>query len=524
MIQHMRPLLVCTCLLLPLTGTAQDELNDLLAKVPQNANTLLAVDMQGVLATPLAAKEKWKDNLAKDRLGLVLPYSAQIKKIVVAAHHESGSLIPKWDVVLLATPVTIAEVARAKKFDVQHIAGLDVVDTGKNAFMVSLPPSVLGVYSPASRQDFARWLRSVEKAKDSTLSDYLKNATAVLQQGCQISLALCLEDAFDPHLTKQYLSQFAPLKEKRIDLNKLAAVLVSIKGLHFRVKIDEEINVQLVAQFDQPVDPFQQVVPGIILNAAEKMGLDMEAFESAQPVVEGKEVRYAAKMNKPALVQLLGVVQPPAASQASEMPQPKPQQAAPAPRPEEDKAKLVKQHYDEIRTIANTANAQVERRDDFLRAAAIYDNASRRIDRLPSKTNDPTVHAFALSVSSKMREIATALQGAIMEVNALQARITYNVQATPVSPGGGYGGGFATNVMPGGGGNAPWNFMRWFPVQMPAATPAQLNVQTNQAEIQGLQAEAIARASKKRLELWRQLIDESNSVRQKLSQQYQIDF
>lgn len=55
-------------------------------------------------------------------------------------------------------------------------------------------------------------------------------------------------------------------------------------------------------------------------------------------------------------------------------------------------------------------------------------------------------------------------------------------------------------------------------------TPPTFNVITNDNEIQAKQQVILAKGAKRRLELWRQLSDESANLRKKLSIKYRVDF
>src|SRR5437868_3253712 len=75
---------------------------ELLKRLPEGANALLLVDVDGLLDSPLGRREKWREQAA-DRPTGVLGASADASKFAVAAGVDLGSLEERWKIGMLET-------------------------------------------------------------------------------------------------------------------------------------------------------------------------------------------------------------------------------------------------------------------------------------------------------------------------------------------------------------------------------------------------------------------------------------
>src|SRR5262249_31812555 len=88
--------------ILPLCAVGED-LATMLTYVPKEANALMAVDIKGLMASPMAGKEGWRKKVSEDTAVNLLPFPDTAELVVVAEQLQPGSLQGKWELVLIAT-------------------------------------------------------------------------------------------------------------------------------------------------------------------------------------------------------------------------------------------------------------------------------------------------------------------------------------------------------------------------------------------------------------------------------------
>src|SRR4051794_22330959 len=85
----------------PAQGTGRN-FDELLTRVPNEANALVLVDVDALFNSPLGRREKWRDRSAERPTG-VLGVSADVARLVVAAGMDLTTMEQRWKVGMLAT-------------------------------------------------------------------------------------------------------------------------------------------------------------------------------------------------------------------------------------------------------------------------------------------------------------------------------------------------------------------------------------------------------------------------------------
>ena len=142
-------------LLLANQGVAADQLDDLLRKVPDHANTVVVIEREAILRSPLAARLGWAKKSEADYLAGISAIPPGASKLVFAAQLVPGSLGSSWVIGLMQmkNDASIAEVARREKHSVDNLAGFPVVLCPRDAYFVEMGPRLVGTMHPANRQE-----------------------------------------------------------------------------------------------------------------------------------------------------------------------------------------------------------------------------------------------------------------------------------------------------------------------------------------------------------------------------------
>jgi hypothetical protein len=503
------------------SARAADPIDDLIAKVPDQANALVAIDLKGLHASPLAQRENWGQKHQLDILSGSLPFPASAELALLASHLEPGTLRSTWTLGMVRgnQQLNLADLAKQERGETQTLADVSAVFTGKNSIFIGLDPKTLAVVSPANRQDAARWVRFAQKNTTPAVSSYLQQGIADLKSGYHIVVALDLGDAVDLALTKRFISQSPLVKGKKVDQDALARVLAGARGIRIGIRVEQNIRATLAGDFSEDIQPFAAVLPGLMLKALDDMGADLDEFPAAAATIDKKTFLITAQLSNKGLQQILSMIPPVTAPMVAKG-APKPA-VAPAPKaqpPADDQALASKRFFDSVNRLSNDAHSSAEKKQDYIRAAQAYEKAATQIDNLSVANVDEELMGFATLVSSRLRSIAEALRGAILEATALENEKQTNARL--VHPGGLVGGtiGYWNPSFP----NDPRYPQGIF--FQPYVIPPQYNVQTNEPQVQAKQAEILAKGARKRLDLWRQLQTDVTLIKRKMTTKYKMDF
>ena len=70
----------------------------MMMRVPGDANVLMVMDLERILASPLATKEGWKDKRASNYAARPLTFPPQVTRLVRGAHVDLELHEAKWQV------------------------------------------------------------------------------------------------------------------------------------------------------------------------------------------------------------------------------------------------------------------------------------------------------------------------------------------------------------------------------------------------------------------------------------------
>jgi hypothetical protein len=288
-------------------------------------------------------------------------------------------------------------------------------------------------------------------------------------------------------------------------------VLASSRGIRIGVRFDQSIQATLAADFNENIQGVATILPMLVMASLNDMGGEMEEFPAATAVVEDKRFLISNKLSITGLRKLLQLIPPVSGPVLA------PRDVAFKGIPADNVVATNQKYFKNIRDAANEAHLKADEKNDMVLAAQCYEKAATRIDQLPVGNVDEELVKFSTSASSKMRAIADVLRTAVLECNAAEGG--RKKQVTVIPP---YTYGYILG---------PWNpnnpgdpFSPQGLYYRPLMTPPQVNVRTNNSEVQAKLNLIITDALKKRMELWRQLSDESANLKKMLSIKHKADF
>src|SRR5262245_57343455 len=142
------PLVLCLVAVAP--SSAAGPFDDLLKWIPEQANTLLLMDIYELHQSPLGKQEDWAKKHTRTCLGDMF-MSPKITKVAVAAQLNPSTLNYAWEagVIQLDQGIKEKELSRLVSGTPDSVAGKPIVLSPRNAYYTQFRQWVIGMMKPA---------------------------------------------------------------------------------------------------------------------------------------------------------------------------------------------------------------------------------------------------------------------------------------------------------------------------------------------------------------------------------------
>jgi hypothetical protein len=446
--------LLSVLLLLTAAESAVASYMDLLRRAPDSANTLILIDVERMLNSPIAMKEKWRDKAnsaaASQSESLHFPINSQ-RYMLASKLNFVSDFENIWDVALIETinEVGLPYLAKMEGGYLDKVDGQEIAYSPRNAFFVSLKPTILGVSFPANRQDLGRWLRAVKRRDEPQVSDYLRDAVTLAHGKNHIVAAFDFEDLLTSRQVRDRLHSAESIAGKEVDLDVLTKVLTSLKGVTITVEATDRLNGKIQVDFAESPTPLKEVAKALIFEALEKRGMMLDdeirnwaiRFEAKAVTLEGrlsaKGLRLLTNLI-PIPAETLGL--PEANTQAGTT---NPGSANPAST-EDTKVTTSKKYFQHITLLLDTLRSEVSESKSAILTRRFLDKGALEIDRLPVLNVDEDLIAYGSGVASTLRNMRNLSKNASLDTAYRQAEMAGNQGG--YGYGGFYGGGTSLSL------------------------------------------------------------------------------
>ena len=482
---------------------AAEATDDLLLRVPDAANAVALVNVEGLFKSKLGLKQNWSRRYYTDYANGLAAFPPTVQTAVLAAKIDAATLSAEWELglVRLKQPFAMKKLAEKESTALDKLEGHSLVASERRAYFVELRAQTLAVTNHQNRQDVARWLRATRDRGQPAISEYLREALTGAGAKGQYRLAFDLQDALHLDDVKLRLQNSPVLKNEKLDLDELAKLVAGIRGLQVHVEVGETIDGSVRIDFNDETAAFARVLPKLALGAFEKNGVAIDELPEAKVALGEKSLTFESTLSEVSLRRIISFIQPAVGhlddgSTGSDS----------SPKNAEQAASL--RFYSAMQTQLSDLEKQARKSKDYTSSAHWFETAAKKISQLPSRDVDADLLNCSASISTKLRAIARSLRGVPLDVNALQFAKKQEVYVYPqnyyvstpwtnytVSYGAGYA--FAQN---------------------------RVDYRNNFAEIEAKQAKVIADAEKDRQQIWDLVIDESSSIRSRLSRKFDAEF
>ncbi len=459
---------------------AAETLESLAARIPGEVNALVLIDVEQIMATPLARDQGWTRKLETAYVERPVFLPPEAKKLVLGAvlqPQDDFLAARELAVMELAAPVAVRSIARSESGYVDQLNGQTTAFTPRDAAFVDLGNNILAVARPADRQFLSRWISFARDNPRPELSEYLRSALPRVNDRVQMLLAVDLTDVLGPRDVETRLAEPTSPATKNADVPAIAEVLGKLRGATLRIAVGDDCRGQLQIDFGADVAPLGDMAKPLVLQAMTNLGLNNDEFSHWDVSLAPRSIRMQGVLSADAQRRVFSVIELPAADLGAG-------EASPGDAGQESESEV------RDRSLAYFQSSQVLVNDlrkglkDTKATSAWMERYARRIDELPVLHVDEVLLDYGDKLAETLR---------IMSLSKRQAGIAYGVRATE---GGGYYDGY--------------NYGE--------------DAYTRAAGRSQVRKEEMAVASDTRVQGWQLIDDATADIRRTLTKKYSVEF
>jgi hypothetical protein len=433
-------LVASACLAVP-KAYAFGPFDDLLMRIPPNANALLLIDSKQIQESPYGIKKRLAQKRESDYLSGATQIPPSTQLMLVAAQFNPGSLNPTWEATILKfkQPKSIEDLLQAEGGTLDQIGSQTVLLSSRNTYVVRFGEKIAGIMRPPNRQETARWIRAGKNIVGSPISDYLQKAANSVGPGHPLVMAIDLSDIFDQEGVYERLKRAKGLQDSNVDLKKLAKVISGIQGLRFSAtaSADDAIVGEVRIDFSDPVAPYDSIAKKLVLGAFTAAGAHVEDMDDWQTTTDGQAIVMNGPISEQGLRQFLSPLLRPSSSI---------QDVSSDIQESSDPKVVASQRY--FRSISKLLDElQAQKAKTLQHIAYLMYKYAQTVDELPLLNVDPDLLKFGGEVSNILRMMAGAATGTVTASQLTQALTT---QGWSTYGGYGYSGPYGAGYVPGG--------------------------------------------------------------------------
>ena len=406
---------------------------ELVKCLPGRANTLVLLNVDKILVSPVAVRENWKTKHEETFAAGLSMLPPDVKQAVFASELDLSTMSPEWESVVMRIDdeADLPDLVRTSGGRLEFIDQHKAVALPTSAYAVQFSSNVVGAMTPTNRQSVGRWIRETDSRTHPDLSPYLTEAFGYANGlGTPIILAIDLEDVATPDEVLAMLKasdKFA--KQPDAELHRLAKVLAGIRGLTLGVTLGEKPFGKVKVDFAEELGVSPELAKAMMLHALAKRGAMLKELPDWIPQVNGRTVSLEGELTTSGMKRLLSLfdrapsfMKPPAeptATSTTTTTTPLP------PPPSDDRSKLyaAKSYFNKVTDYVRDLRSNSYDASTMGSIAMWYDSYARKIDQLPVVGVDPEVLAYSRRTANAMRQASSLIKGANYQKGVRQANV-----------------------------------------------------------------------------------------------------
>ncbi|MFO0902149.1 MAG: hypothetical protein U0939_04065 [Pirellulales bacterium] len=436
-------------------STASAQFEQLIGRVPKDANALVLVNGGKIFASPAAEKGRWAADREKMyEAGLAfLPPKAEAG--LMAAKIDLQLMIPNWELSLfqLDHKATAEDIATFTGGKLDKLVSTPVVATPTDAYIVPLPQNVVGLMIPADRQVTGRWIRDYSSEQPLELSPYLQEAYSFAKDnGTPVIMALDLLDIVAPDHIRDAIVKSEIMKgESDEAIDAAAKTIASVRGVMFGITLKDKMFGKVRVDFGEDAAPLAKHGKQLLLRALARHGAEIDEFANWEAKVSGRQLELEGFLDRSGAMRISMLFHRPVAVSRSQI-------ATSAPRPMKTKEQLVLEssqtYYKKVNDLLRDLKVDSRELTTLGNAALWMDKYANRIDQLPVLNVDEELVQFGSMAANTLRNASGSLRQGL--VSAGQASRAVERQYDSYQYGETWGYSMRFGLM--GGGMMPWGY------------------------------------------------------------------
>lgn len=378
-----------------------------LQQLPPGVNAIAVIDVETLLQSDVAKREKWKSKQDVNYGSRPLMVPPEARTVIVASQlNPSDDLKRQWQVSLidLSESFTLEDIAKTEGGRIDPIGDIQAVWTPSDTCILQFDERTMAMAEPENRQAVSRWVAFAAKSKESALSDYLDAAMSRLTNESQFVLAIDLADVPQPHKVEERLAGLKMFSGRDMKRKEVADLIIGLQGLTATVSITDKIVGMLRVDFSDDVGPLGDLAKPLILQALDLFDAHLADLDGFDVELNGKSVTMTGPLSLDGLRRVGSLLQM-GTTKFSDL-----QDAKPASDGSSDVVNASQAYFSSVtKLIDDLEKTLMDSRDNH---ALWMERYGKKIDSLPILNVDMDLLSWGANVAVTFREMGLAKRGA----------------------------------------------------------------------------------------------------------------
>ena len=381
---------------------AEADFANLVRRVPADANAVVLIDCERMLASPIAVRESWKKKYQADYAQRPLMIPPQATKVIRAGAIDLHSGRAPWELTLmdLDHAPDLDKIVRREKGYVDTVANAKAVWSPRGAYAVATGTNGLALLFPPNRQFLARWL----KQPGGKISPYLLDATeSMTRVEAQVLLAVDLTDAIDHDLATKMLKHLSGQPGSTSAPDAQAASLATLRGARFEIILKDKAWGRLTLDFGDDPAPLVAVAQPLIIETLNRYGAALDEIAEWKLEARGSSLALHGQLNTSGLLRLGSIFELPSLGLDNS------DEEIDASNP---MLYATQNHFKAVVTLLDDLTGKKREAKTYGQMATWIEQYAKRIDRLPLVNVDPDMQQYSAGVADDLRQMVASMRGA----------------------------------------------------------------------------------------------------------------
>ena len=407
-----------------LTATeSKAQISGLRGRVPRDTNTVMIIDVEKLFGSAAAESGRWEARRqAAFDAGLTF-LSSNTTGVVIAANvdFEYGKTVWQLTQTKLSGDIDLTQVAARFGGEMDNLQGRRVTRLPNDALVVQIMKDQLASYTPANRQDVARWLSSTDATSTTdSLSPYIREAFKYFEEvGTPIIIAFDVEGVLSEQEIKSRLGGSELGKALGDKFGVTAELLSTVRGATLGITVGEKPFASIKVDFGRDAKEIEPYGKDLLLAVLERQGAMLEDVRGWESKVSGNSLRLSGSLSESGLRRILSVLELPATLTTA---MDEARSVGTSSDPDTRTRLASQQYYKSVQSLLHDLRHENDDKRTVTpgSVALWYDKYARKIDNLPILNVDDDLLAYGKDVATLLRDAEMALKGVGMRSSLRQ--------------------------------------------------------------------------------------------------------